>query len=159
MRTIAREHWKRSIDPYGSGPQMSITRSDVHLPASPFYDPPPSKGAKRIEMPQYCVNKTAQLNGDHEVHAQGCIFWPHPVNTLSLDWHEDCRSAMQTARAFYRQVNGCRYCSPACNTGPRASNDDIGPISYRGASKEDAGPEFISAHSLRLREIKQRLGC
>ena len=55
-------------------------------------------------MPQYCVNKTAQLNGDHEVHAQGCIFWPHPVNTLSLDWHEDCRSAMQTARAFYRQA-------------------------------------------------------
>jgi|GEM_PF-115495 len=110
-------------------------------------------------MPQYCVNKTAQLNGDHEVHAQGCIFWPHPVNTLSLDWHEDCRSAMQTARAFYRQVNGCRYCSPACHTGPRASNDDIGPISYRGASKEDTGPEFLSAHSLRLREIKQRLGC
>lgn len=110
-------------------------------------------------MPQYCVNKTAQLNGDHEVHAQGCIFWPHPVNTLSLDWHEDCRSAMQTARAFYRQVNGCRYCSPACNTGPRASNDDIGPISYRGASKDDSGPKFLSAHSLRLREIKQRLGC
>ena len=45
------------------------------------------------------------------------------------------------------------------HTGPRASNDDIGQISYRGASKEDAGPEFLSAHSLRLREIKQRLGC
>lgn len=67
-------------------------------------------------MPQYCVNRTEQSNGDHEVHAEGCRFWPQPQNALPLGWHSTCSTAVQTARQYYRQVNGCIHCATACHT-------------------------------------------
>jgi hypothetical protein len=71
---------------------------------------------KETDMPQYCVNRTVQANGDHEVHAEGCIYWPHPQNVQPLGWHAFCQPAVQAARAFYYQVNGCRTCSTGCHT-------------------------------------------
>lgn len=68
-------------------------------------------------MDRYCVNRQAQTNGDHEVHRQGCRFWPLPQNALDLGWHSDCRSAVISARQHFTQVNGCVHCSQACHTG------------------------------------------
>jgi len=69
-------------------------------------------------MPQYCVNKNAQPNGDHEVHAQGCAYWPANWNVQDLGWHLDCHSAVQAAKLYYPySANGCAFCSPACHTG------------------------------------------
>jgi len=66
-------------------------------------------------MPYYCVNSNAQINGDHEVHEQGCTFWPS--NKIDLGWHNNCQSAVVDAKRHYRQSNGCYWCSRPCHTG------------------------------------------
>jgi hypothetical protein len=70
-------------------------------------------------MPRYCVNRAAQPNGDHEVHdtsANGSCL-PSPSNQIDLGYFSGCAGAVRAARAHFSQVNGCRWCAPACNTG------------------------------------------
>ena len=67
-------------------------------------------------MDDYCVNKSKQANGDHEVHKKGCIYWPSQANVQSLGQHSNCSSAVRTARSHFTQVNGCKTCSTACHT-------------------------------------------
>ncbi len=70
-------------------------------------------------MANYCVNKNAQSNGDHEVHNldAGCSRLPDVSNRLSLGSHQNCSTAVQKAKQTYPKSNGCFYCSPACHTG------------------------------------------
>jgi len=70
-------------------------------------------------MPNFCVNMNAQSNGDHEVHdlSANCSFLPTPVNRQALGDHATCHGAVQAARSYYSQVNGCYYCATDCNTG------------------------------------------
>lgn len=70
-------------------------------------------------MPNYCVNQVAQPNGDHEVHDTTANKWclPSPTNRRDLGFHASCVSAVQSAKTYYSQVNGCRWCAPTCNTG------------------------------------------
>lgn len=70
-------------------------------------------------MPTYCVNKVAQSKGDHEVHDVSTDKWclPIPSNRQDLGRHETCSSAVQAAKVYFRQVNGCRWCATACHTG------------------------------------------
>jgi hypothetical protein len=69
-------------------------------------------------MPQYCVNRNAQTTGEHEVHdltmTRGCH--PLPADQIDLGFHVDCRSAVRAASAHFPQVDGCRWCVPACHT-------------------------------------------
>ena len=69
-------------------------------------------------MPNYCVNKRAQDNGDHEVHdlasTQGCL--PDASNRLALGQHRDCRGAVAAAKQTFPRSNGCAKCAPACHT-------------------------------------------
>ena len=65
----------------------------------------------------YYVNKVAQSNGDHEVHASGCSHMPSESNRISLGYHNSCWEAVEEARKHYKQVNGCVHCSKACHTG------------------------------------------
>jgi len=67
-------------------------------------------------MAEYCVNKTEQANGDHEVHERGCVYWPAPQNAQLLGNHANCAGAVTAARGYFRQVNGCRTCSRPCHT-------------------------------------------
>jgi hypothetical protein len=67
-------------------------------------------------MADYYVNKIAQPNGDHEVHETGCNFMPAPENRIYLGNHYSCENAVRTAKAYYRQANGCYWCSRACHT-------------------------------------------
>jgi hypothetical protein len=70
-------------------------------------------------MPNYCVNKNAQLNGDHEVHdltLGACNRLPDYVNRLDLGYHVGCQSAVRKAKATYRLTNGCYYCCSPCHT-------------------------------------------
>lgn len=67
-------------------------------------------------MSEYCVNKAAQANGDHEVHERGCIYWPSPANVQPLGNHVGCSSAVRAASQYFRQVNGCKTCSNPCHT-------------------------------------------
>jgi hypothetical protein len=67
-------------------------------------------------MTSYYVNKNVQLNGDHEVHEQGCVFMPSGKNSEYLGDFENCRDAVREAEKTYSQVNGCSFCSSACHT-------------------------------------------
>jgi len=68
-------------------------------------------------MANYYVNKKAQANGDHEVHAYGCSRLPEPENRIYLGEFASCKGAVTEAKHTYSQSNGCFYCSNACHTG------------------------------------------
>lgn len=69
-------------------------------------------------MPEYCVNRQAQNNGDHEVHRlDTCTRLPLPHNRLALGKHSSCHTAVLEAKRHYSTANGCAWCSPECNTG------------------------------------------
>lgn len=64
----------------------------------------------------YYVNKDAQPNGDHEVHERDCRYLPSEANRLYLGSFDSCGPAVTEARRYYRQVNGCFWCSRPCHT-------------------------------------------
>ena len=68
-------------------------------------------------MANYYVNKQDQTNGDHEVHKEGCNFMPSIANRMHLGNFSNCHDAVREAKKYYRQSNGCYYCSRECNTG------------------------------------------
>lgn len=68
-------------------------------------------------MWNYYVNRNAQANGDHEVHREDCQFLPALENRLFLGSFNNCRDAVQAARSYFVQVNGCYFCASACHTG------------------------------------------
>jgi hypothetical protein len=67
-------------------------------------------------MARYYVNKNAQANGDHEVHASSCSFLPEVDNRIYLGEFSSCHAAVNEARKHYSDVDGCYYCSNACHT-------------------------------------------
>ncbi len=67
-------------------------------------------------MTSYYVNRNAQSNGDHEVHRTGCSYLPQPQNRFYLGEFATCTAAVRKAQEYYRQSNGCYYCSPNCHT-------------------------------------------
>ena len=67
-------------------------------------------------MARYYVNKNAQKNGDHEVHKLGCDYMPKEENRIYLGDYTHCTYAVNKAKDYYNQVNGCYYCSNACHT-------------------------------------------
>ena len=67
-------------------------------------------------MNRYYVNMNEQDNGDHEVHTSNCSYLPEPLNRKDLGLFSNCRDAVQEAKKYYTQSNGCYYCSLACHT-------------------------------------------
>ncbi len=67
-------------------------------------------------MASYCVNKHAQSNGDHEVHAYSCRYLPEDHNRVYLGDFASCRQAVAEARKHYAQTNGCYFCAHECHT-------------------------------------------
>lgn len=65
-------------------------------------------------MARYVVNRTQQSNGDHEVHEEGCVYWPKSY--IDLGDQSSCYTAVAAAKKYYSQSNGCATCSPACHT-------------------------------------------
>lgn len=65
----------------------------------------------------YCVNRNAQDDGDHEVHREGCRYLPLPKNRIDLGAFADCHAAVRAAKKHYRQADGCYHCSRSCDTG------------------------------------------
>lgn len=66
-------------------------------------------------MQNYYVNKSAQANGDHEVHTESCLWLPRPENREFLGFFTSCSEAVRKAREYYSQVDGCKYCCEACH--------------------------------------------
>jgi hypothetical protein len=67
-------------------------------------------------MPHYYVNDTAQSNGDHEVHTAECAHKLKVKYYTTLGSHTSCRSAVERAKRIYPTADGCKICSPECNT-------------------------------------------
>ncbi len=67
-------------------------------------------------MENYYVNNTAQANGDHEVHKEGCVYLPSIQNRKDLGYHYNCATAVARAKQTYATADGCSYCSNACHT-------------------------------------------
>ena len=67
-------------------------------------------------MEKYYVNNTAQINGDHEVHKNGCYWLSLVSSKKELGEHSTCHSAVRKAKETYPQSNGCKTCSNDCHT-------------------------------------------
>lgn len=69
-------------------------------------------------LDKYYINKKAQSNGDHEVHKEGCEFFPSLAHALYLGVFTSCHEAVDFAkRRYFEQSNGCYTCSAECNEG------------------------------------------
>lgn len=67
-------------------------------------------------MKKYYVNNNVQNNGDHEVHDEGCYWLPLPKNRSYLGEFSNCKDAVNRAKIYHTQVNGCKHCSEDCHT-------------------------------------------
>lgn len=68
-----------------------------------------------MDISIYYVNTEAQSNGDHEVHKSDCEFLPNEENRLFLGSFSSCRDAVQEAKRYFPQSNGCATCLSECN--------------------------------------------
>lgn len=67
-------------------------------------------------MERYVLNLNMQVNGDYEVHKEGCFKFP--VNNFEeLGKHYNCESAIQTAKNShpFKSIDGCIHCVPKCH--------------------------------------------
>jgi hypothetical protein len=67
-------------------------------------------------MANYCMNKNAQYDGDHEVHREDCSWLPYPENRLWLGDFPSCHGAVAKAKQYDSMADGCKHCSLACHT-------------------------------------------
>lgn len=67
-------------------------------------------------MARFYVRTTAQANGDHEVHKDGCSYMPAAENRKYLGEFLTCRSAVTEAKKTYPKSNGCYFCNKDCHT-------------------------------------------
>ena len=65
-------------------------------------------------MASYYVNRRQQANGDNEVHALGCRYFPSDTDYLGD--YSSCHGAVAQAKLSYPRANGCATCCPACHT-------------------------------------------
>lgn len=68
-----------------------------------------------MALEDYWVDDAPQLNGDHEVHTERCVRLPKYDRRTSLGVHGDCWDALEKAKLYYLQVNGCKRCSRGCH--------------------------------------------
>lgn len=64
---------------------------------------------------KYYVHSRPQSNGDHEVHQEGCSWMPQPENRIYLGEFYNCQDAVNAAKPYYKDVDGCHYCCPECD--------------------------------------------
>jgi hypothetical protein len=66
-------------------------------------------------MAHYFINNHAQPNGDHEMHALGCVRMP--ADKRYLGNYECTGEAMLEARKEFWQATGCLSCAREHRTG------------------------------------------
>lgn len=65
-------------------------------------------------MPNYYLNQNPQSTGEHEVHKQGCSWFPSSV--LSLGSFSDAVPAVRHAKSLGYNADGCYYCCREAHT-------------------------------------------
>lgn len=82
--------------------EMKKTKSDI---------------SKKITLDKsYYVNKSAPSTGEHEVHTSDCNYIPEPENRTYLGKFDTCQDAINKAKEYYINVDGCYYCARECHT-------------------------------------------
>lgn len=66
-------------------------------------------------MELYYVNINAQSTGEHEVHTSTCRYLPSSMNLKRLGYFSTCKEAVQEAKKYYSNVDGCYYCCNPCH--------------------------------------------
>lgn len=64
-------------------------------------------------MASYFVAAEAEPTGEHVVHQSGCNAMPTERRYIGEFW--SCQAALDAARKYFKAVNGCAVCSPACH--------------------------------------------
>ena len=67
-------------------------------------------------LKKYYISKNARSNGDHEIHAELCMFLPQVDNRQFLGKFISCTDAMVEAKKHYFSANACKRCSENCRT-------------------------------------------
>lgn len=60
----------------------------------------------------YCVDTDAGQKGEHIVHRVKCQYLPS--DKIELGPFPSCYEAIQSARKYYRHINGCQHCCIEC---------------------------------------------
>lgn len=71
-------------------------------------------------MKHYYLNKdtSSNPNNDHEVHAEGCVWMPSPLNRQYLGYYSNANQAVVKAKQMgYSKVDGCNTCCPEAHHG------------------------------------------
>lgn len=65
-------------------------------------------------LKNYYVNKisTGNPNYNHEVHSENCPFLPNVLNRIYLGCFFSSTEAINKARLYYSNVDGCAICCP-----------------------------------------------
>jgi len=53
-------------------------------------------------------------NNDHEVHKASCYLLPLK-DRIDIGVHPDCEQAMEAAKKFFDNIDGCAWCIPECH--------------------------------------------
>ena len=64
-------------------------------------------------MAKYYVNNNAQSTGEHEVHKEDCLWMPS-IKT-PLGGYSSCKPAVEKAKEYYSNVDGCKHCCEDCH--------------------------------------------
>jgi hypothetical protein len=67
-------------------------------------------------MEKYWVNNQTYTNPkkNHEVHKESCRYLPS--DKKDLGYHHNCKTAMEKAKEFHDDVDGCKVCSDECHS-------------------------------------------
>jgi len=65
-------------------------------------------------MDKYYVNRNPQTGGEHEIHKEDCSYMPE--NPIYLGYFKDCWGALEKAKDYYTDVDGCFWCCEECHT-------------------------------------------
>ena len=65
-------------------------------------------------MDKYYVNNNPQPTGEREVHKEGCDHFPS--DNKYLGEYKKCQEAIQKAKEYYENVDGCYWCTRECHT-------------------------------------------
>lgn len=68
---------------------------------------------EKIMKKKYFVNNSAQYNGDHEVHVEGCRWLAMAKDVAYLGEFESASDALAVAEMRYAKADGCFFC---CNS-------------------------------------------
>ena len=68
-------------------------------------------------MKRYYINNTSQPNGDHEVHAENCIYLKMANDVSLLGYFMNGREAVLFAKQYCPNADGCFFC---CNEAHRS---------------------------------------